>query len=418
MAFQYPSGLRALNHRDYRLFFFGQLISLVGTWMQTVGQSWLIVKLTDSALLLSLISTLQFLPQLLFSLFGGALADRLPKRKTIIFTQSTMMLLAFALSALVYTGTVRYWHVAVLATLLGLANSLDMPVRQAFTVEMVGGKEDLGNAIALNSAMFNGARLLGPAAAGLLVARYGVGLAFFINGVSFIAVLIALLQMTALGLPKPRAKKSIIADIKDGLVYVYKTPMVFFLISLLLGIGLFVINYSVLVTVLAKSVLGKGAQEYGILMSSLGAGALVGAVILAMRGRHVTRPDLRPLITSGLVLCTVTTLMFFVRLYPLACLGLFAMGLSQILYTADTNTMLQVIVPDELRGRVMSVYQLVFAGSTPIGSLFTGAVIERWGGSAGFLADGGMGLLSAVALVAWWVFRRKRDPEESRAAEA
>ena len=399
---RFPEGLRAFNHRDYRLFFTGQMISQIGTWMQSVGQSWLIVELTNSAFKLGLISTLQFLPTLLFSLFGGALADRLPKRKTLLGTQTAMMLLAFGLSALVLSHRVQYWHVAVMALLLGLANTLDVPVRQSFVVEMVeGNKADMANAIALNSALFNGARLLGPAVAGLLIARYGTGLAFFLNGASFLAVLAALMALKAEGHPKPRTKKSIVKDVLEGVRYAYRTPSIFFLLTLLLVVGLFVINFQVLIPVMANNVLGAGAEVYGYLMSALGAGALIGAMLLAVRKR-TGRPNLTPLVTAAVLLCTVTTLMYLVHSFWIAAAGLFLMGLSQIMYTADTNTTLQMLVPDELRGRVISLYQLMFSGTTPVGSLITGAVIERYNGSTGFLVDGGMGLILAIGLIIWW----------------
>ncbi|HLO01672.1 MAG TPA: MFS transporter [Symbiobacteriaceae bacterium] len=402
-----PNGLRALNHRDYRLFFVGMLISLCGTWMQSVGQSWLIVRLTDSAFLLGLIATLQFLPTLLFALVGGALADRLPKRKALLFTQGMMMLLAFVLAALVLTGTVQYWHVAVLATLLGLTNTLDVPLRQAFTVEMVGGsKQDLANAVALNSAIFNGARLVGPAAAGLMIAKWGEGIAFLLNGISFVAVLVSLALMTAQGLPKPRPKRSLLADVAEGLRYTWDNPVIFFLIAMLLAVGLFVINYSVLVPILANNVLNIGAAGYGYLMSALGAGALVGALILAFRSR--SGPNLKPLITAGLVLCAAAAAMYFAHSFWVAMIILFVMGWSQILYTADTNTTIQILSPDDMRGRLMSLYQLVFAGSTPFGSLITGAVIERSNGSTGFLVDGALGLFFALLLLLWWVRRGGR----------
>lgn len=406
---QIPNGLRALRHRDYRLFFAGQLISLCGTWMQTVGQSWLIVRLTDSAVLLGLISTLQFLPTLVFALVAGALADRLPKRKALIGTQAAMMLLALILSALVFTGTVRYWHVAILATLLGLVNTMDVPLRQAFTGEMVGGREDLANAVALNSAIFNGARLVGPAAAGLLIAKYGEGLAFLLNGLSFVAVLFALLAMKAEGLPKKRAQRSLLGDVADGLRYTWRNPAVFFLIALLLAIGLFVFNYGVLIPVLANNVLNIGAEGYGYLMSSLGAGALIGALVLAFRQRGQQR--MGPLVTAGIVLCSAATAVYFAHSFWVAVMILFIMGLSQILYTADTNTSLQLLVPEEMRGRIMSLYQLVFAGSTPFGSLITGAVIERSNGSWGFLVDGGLGLVCSLLLLAWWVKKGSRRAE-------
>ncbi len=398
---RFPDGLRALNHHDYQLYFVGLLVSMIGTWMQSVGQSWLIIELTDSALLLGLISTLQFAPTLLFSLFGGVLADRLPKRRTLMITQTVLMLLAFTLSALVYTGQVQYWHVALLAFLLGTTNTVDVPVRQAFTVELVGGRQDLANAVALNSAIFNGARLVGPAAAGLLIARYGVATAFLLNGISFLAIIGALSLMKAEGLPRPRVQRSVVEDVKEGMQYAFRTPTVSFLLTLLFAVALFVINYQVLVPVLAKNVLNAGAEGYGMLMSSLGAGALVGAFVLAFRPRGDV--NLKPLVIASLVLCTATGLMFFVRDFWLASIGLFVMGLSQILFTADTNSTVQMIVPDELRGRVMSLYHLMFAGTVPFGSLMTGTVVEQFGGSVGFLVAGSLGLVAALLLLLrWW----------------
>lgn len=403
-----PNGLRALNHRDYRLFFVGQLISLCGTWMQSVGDSWLIVRLTDSAFLLGLIATLQFLPTLLFALLGGALADRLPKRKALICTQAVMMILAFIMAALVLSHRIQYWHVAVLATLLGLANTLDVPLRQSFTVEMVeGNKADLANAVALNSAVFNGARLVGPAAAGLLIAKYGEGIAFLLNGISFIAVIISLSLIKAEGLPKPRPKRSILGDVAEALRFTWENPMIFFLLAMLLAVGLFVMNYQVLVPILANNVLQIGSAGYGYLMSALGAGALCGALALAFRVRGAI--NLRPLVTAGLTLCVAATSVYFAHTFWVAAPLLFAMGLSQILYTADTNTTIQLLAPDEMRGRIMSLYQLVFAGSTPFGALLTGAIIEHSSGSVGFLVDGLLGLFFVLILLAWWVTSRRGE---------
>lgn len=221
---RFPIGLRALNHRDFRLFWTGQLVSLVGTWMQSVGQSWLVLELTNSPFKLGLIGTLQFGPMLCFSFVAGAIADRVPKRRLVLATQTALMLQAFSLSALAWTGHVQYWHVAVLASLYGFATTLDMPTRQSFIVEMVG-KDDLMNAIALNSAMFNGARMVGPAAAGLLVARYGVAPAFLLNGVSFLAVIVALLGIRAEGLPQAQASSSVRQDIVAGVRYAVGTPL-------------------------------------------------------------------------------------------------------------------------------------------------------------------------------------------------
>ncbi len=397
MAF--PSGLRALNHRDFRLFFTGQLISLIGTWMQSVGQSWLVLELTNSPFRLGVIGTLQFGPMLFFSFVAGAIADRLPKRRLIISTQTALMLQAFALSALAWTRHVQYWHVAVLASLYGFATTLDMPTRQSFIVEMVG-KDDLMNAIALNSAMFNGARIVGPAAAGLLVARYGVAPAFFLNGLSFVAVIIALFGMQAEGLPHPRTGNSVGQDILAGVRYAVGTPLVSLILGLLLCVSLFVVNHSVLVPILARDVLHKGAQGFGFLMAALGLGAVAGALALAVLGSH--SPRLTVLAGAAVVASATVLVVSLIRQYWLAAVALALVGFSQIIFMASCNSTLQVAVPDRLRGRVMSIYTFVFAGMTPIGSFFVGSVAQVFGVSTAFAVGGSSGLLCVVALLLWW----------------
>jgi len=398
MAF--PSGLRALNYRDFRLFFTGQLISLVGTWMQSVGQAWLVLELTNSAFKLGLIGTLQFGPVLLFSFVAGVIADRVPKRRLIIGTQTALMLQAFALSALAWTGHVQYWHVAVLAWLYGCANSLDMPTRQSFIVEMVG-RESLMNAIALNSAMFNGARIVGPAAAGLLVARYGVAPAFLLNGVSFLAVIVALFAIRAEGLPEAHRGTSVVQDITTGVRYAMGTPLVMLILGLLSAVSLFVLNYNVLVPLLARDVLGLGAQGFGLLMAALGLGAVAGALALATLGSR--RPRLVVLIAAGVVTSATTLSLAAIRHYWPAAVGLALIGFSQIVFLASCNSTLQVTVPDRLRGRIMSIYAFVFVGVTPIGSLLIGSMAEVFGVSAAFAAGGGLGLLCVLTLILWWV---------------
>lgn len=407
------AGFRALRHRNYRLFFITFLVSMVGTWMQSLAQSWLITELTSSRLLLGLISTLQFLPLLLFVLIGGALADRLPKRQTLVWTQTTQMLLALILSVLVFTHRVQYWHVAVLAFGLGTSNALDQPVRQAYTVELVGGKEDISSAIALNSAMFNSARILGPALAGLLIARFGVALAFLLNGISFIPIIGALFLITAHGLPVQREHTPIVHDIAEGVRYVLRQRTIFFIMSLLLAIGLFVINFQVLIPAMARDVLHTGAQSFGYLMSAFGGGALIGALLLAIGGGK--KPKLVSLVTAGLVLCSITTATFFARAFPIAMAALLITGTAQVMYSAFTNTLLQMTAPNELRGRVLSIYQLLFAGTTPVGAPMTGAVIDRFGGSGAFLFDGGLGLLCSLALAVWWWITRGRDRQNAPA---
>lgn len=407
---RFPSGLRALNHRDFRLFFTGQLISLIGSWMQSVGQSWLVLELTNSPFKLGLVGTLQFLPVLLFSLPAGAIIDRLPKRRLVIATQTALMVLALVLSALVWTDVIQYWHILTLATLLGIVNTLDMPARQSFLVEMCG-KDDLSNGIALNSAVFNGARIVGPAVAGALIGKFGVALAFFLNGISFLAVIAALFFVRAQGLPQARRDTSIRQQIGEGLRYAARTPLIVLVLSTLLVTSLFVMNWNVLVPLLAREVLHLEAEGYGYLMSSLGAGALLGALLLASLGSRVR---VSAVIGGAITVSAVAVLTGFVRqFYPAAAL-LFVIGVAQILFSANANTTVQITTPDALRGRVMSMYTWVFAGVAPIGSFYMGAVTESYGASMGFRVGGVLGLVSILGLLLWWVLRR-RDPQADAA---
>jgi MFS family permease len=412
MALNFRGG--ALRHRDFAIFFAGQLVSLVGSWMQSVGQSWLILQMTNSPLKLGLITTLQFLPMLLFALFAGAVIDRVPKKKLIIVTQTIFMILAFVLSALVWTKTVQYWHVAVLALLLGIFNTLDMPARQSYIVEMVG-KEDLGSAVAINSAAFNGARIIGPAIAGLLIGAYGIAPAFLLNGISFIAVIGALFTIKAEGLPKPGSHKvPMVTQVGQGLQYAWRTPMVKLLLGCLLAIGLFVINWSVMIPLLAKQVLHQEAGGYGVLMAVMGAGSLIGALLLAANGRK--QPTLNLITSMGLALCVSTMTVFLIHSFWVACVAIFIMGFTMIQFLTGINTNLQLSAPDELRGRVMSLYVLANAGVTPLGSIFVGTVAEGWGPSSSFLAAGGAGLVALLALLAWWYTRAKQtglQPQEN-----
>ena len=402
---RFPIGLRALNHRDFRLFISGQLISLIGTWMQSVAQSWLVLELTNSAFKLGLIGTLQFGPMLCFSILAGAIADRLPKRRVIIATQTALMLQAFVLSALAWTGHVRYWHVAVLATCYGLATTLDMPTRQSFIVEMTS-KEDLANAIALNSAMFNGARMVGPAVAGLLVDRFGVAPAFGLNGLSFLAVIFALLAMRAEGLPRREAGTTVRQDIAAGLRYAVGTPVVALILSLLLTVSLFVINHNVMVPLLARDVLHEGAHGFGLLMAALGIGSVVGALTIAGVGR--SRIPLSLLIVAALTSSALTLSLAVIRHFWAAMILLTLVGLSQIVFMASCNTTLQTVAPDRLRGRIMSLYAFVFAGVTPIGSFFVGTLAEWFGVSVAYAVGGGMGLVCVLALGLIWAYCRRQ----------
>ncbi len=391
-----PARLVALRHRDFRLFWGGQLVSLIGTWMQSVGQAWLVLELTGSPFHLGLVTALQYLPILLLSPVGGALSDRFPKRRIILLTQTAMMGQAFVLSALVWSGRVRYWHVAVLAALYGLGRAVDIPARQSYITDLVG-RASLANAVALNSLVFNGARIVGPAVAGLVIARYGVALAFLVNGLSFLAVLAALLATRTAGDPDPAGRLGIRAGVWGALDYAARTPDVGFTLALIVAISILVLNFNVVVPLVAKDVLNEGAHGFGLLMSSLGAGAVVAGVGLAFLRRG--RPSLRTLAASAAVLSAGTVGLAVVGRFGTTAALLVVLGCCQILFSTGCNTTLQLATPDALRGRVMGLYALANAGMTPFGSLLVGAIAEHLGVRASCLLGGGGGLLAVALLV-------------------
>jgi len=394
-----PAGLSALTHRDFRVFLTGQIVSQVGTWMQRVGQAWLVLELTNSAFKLGIISALQFAPVLFISVPAGAVVDRVAKRRLLIATQSVLMLQAFALTYLVWSHRVRYWHVAVLATVYGIANAFDIPTRQAFVANMVA-KRDLMNAIALNSAMFNSARLVGPAVAGLLIARYGLAQAFLLNAVSFLAVILALSAVRSEGEPHPSPGTTMLEKIQGGLGYAVTTPVIGFTLALLLTVGFFVINFNVLVPLITKHVLHAGPSTFGWLMASLGSGAIVGALSLAVVIQG--RPPIALPVAAGLLVSSGTVVLATVGGVGATATLLVLVGFAQIVFQASCNSMLQVTVPDALRGRIMSLYALVFAGVTPFGSLVIGTIAERFGTPAACAFGGAGGVLSVAVLTGFW----------------
>jgi MFS family permease len=394
-----PAGLSALNHRDFRVFWSGQLVSQLGTWMQRVGQAWLVLELTDSALKLGIITALQFSPVLILSVLAGAVVDRVVKRRLLVLTQTILMLQAAVLTGLVWTGAVRYWHVAVLATVYGLANAFDIPTRQAFVAELVG-RRDLMNAVALNSAMFNSARLAGPAIAGVLIARFGLAQTFFFNTVSFLAVILALCALRTSGAPQPSARTTILEQMYGGLRYAVTTPIIRFVLGLLLSVSFFVLNLNVLIPLVTKHVFHAGAEEFGWLMASLGAGAITGALTLAFVVRN--RPPLALPIAAAFVVSAGTLTLGAVGRFGLAVAVLVVVGFAQIVFQATSNTLLQMTAPDALRGRVMSLYAFTFAGVTPLGSLMVGSIAEVFGTPAACAVGGGAGLLAVAILTVLW----------------
>jgi MFS family permease len=363
---------RSLRHRNFRLFWFGQLISLIGTWMQNVGQAWLVLELTHSSLKLGIVSALQFLPMLFLSLPSGPFIDYFDRRKIIIWTQFGLMMLALVLSVLVWTGTVQYWHVVVLATLLGIVNTIDMPARQAFIIDLVG-KEDLMNAIALNSSIFNAARAVGPALAGLLITVAGTAACFFVNGVSYLAVLAGLLFMNETDSSYNRMPDySILRDIREALRYIRATPVVMTTILLVSVVSIFGTNFNVLVPVFAKMELNRDAAAFGLLLSSFGAGALIGSVSLAILSQW--GPQQIILLGGGMGLSLSLMLIGLQRSYGLTAILLALAGRSMVIFFGMANTTVQLNTENRLRGRVMSLYILSFGGLTPFGSIFAGAV--------------------------------------------
>jgi MFS family permease len=397
---QFPPALRALNHRDFRLFWIGQSISSVGSWMQSVGLSWLVLELTDSPFRLGVVSALQFGPVLLLSAIAGVVVDRTPKRPLILATQTALMAPAFALAVLSWGGWVHYWHVAVLAGLIGVVNALDMPTRQSFLVEMVG-REDLLNAMALNSATFNAARVVGPAIGGLLIARYGIALAFLLNAISFLAVVISLAAVQAGSEARPRRGTTIREELADGIRYATRTPQVALILGLVFAVSTFAMNHGVLVPLYAREVLHEGVHVFGLLMASLGAGAVAGAIAIATFGSG-GRPPLSSVVIPGIGVGLAIVTLGFVRHFAVAATILFLVGIMQIIFQNGCNTIVQVTVPDELRGRVMGVYMMVFAGATPVGASLIGSVAEGAGVPAACLVGGSLALLGVALQLARW----------------
>jgi MFS family permease len=383
----------SLRYRNFRLFWIGQAISLIGTWMQSIGQAWLILKITNSPFLLGLIGAAQYMPILVLSVFAGSIVDRFPKRYLIIMTQTVMALLALILWVLTAKGIVTYWHIFILAAFLGLATSLDVPARQAFMINLVG-RDSLMNAIALNSTTFNVARLIGPAIAGLLIAKVGIATTFLLNGISFIPVIIGLFMIDIDGLPGRSGKKNVLEDVKEGLVYIKNNSAVFNVLMLMLIVSLFAINFNVVVPVYSKYVFHNNPEIFGFLMSSLGVGSIVGAILVAMGSSRSPNPVF--LVMGGVILSVFQMVIAFVTgLYP-AMIVLFLIGFGAIIFTALSNTTIQLNTPDELKGRAMSVYSLVFMGVTPVGNLFIGGIADGIGVKTSIFIGGLLGLVPSL----------------------
>jgi MFS family permease len=389
--------LRALRYRNFQLFFGGQLISLIGTWMQNVAQAWLVYQLTGSSVKLGLVSFCSQIPVFLLSPVGGIVADRFPRRRVVIATQAASMLLAFALAILTLTHLVQVSHIFVLSALLGVVNAFDIPARQSFFVEMVG-REDLINAIALNSSMFNASRVIGPAVAGILVATIGEGWCFFANAVSYIAVIAGLFLMKVERHKRVSQPSSPLADVVEGFRFVIGSAPIHHLMILLGVLSATGMPFAVLMPIFADQILHGGARGLGILMGASGVGALAGALLLASRetveglGRWVA--------ISGVAFGASLITFAISRSFWLSCALLMPVGFAMMVEMGSSNTLIQTMSPDHLRGRVMSVYSMMFMGMAPLGAVLSGFAAGRFGAPA-TIAGGGVICMAAAAIFGW-----------------
>lgn len=406
---------RALRHRNYRLFWTGQLVSLTGTWMQSVAQGWLVYLLTKSALSLGVVSFAQFLPVLLFTLLGGVAADRFDRQRLVIFTQSASLVQAAILATLTLTGVIQVWHIIALAFLLGTINALDTPARQSLIHELVA-KEDLMNAIALNSTAFNSTRIVGPAIAGTLLGalsawvhsqfaietdtatRIAVGVCFALNALSYLGVIVGLLLMERHPHRKNNTHESVWRSLWAGLSYARRDSRVLALLSLMGVSSVFGFSYMTVLPLYAGEILRVGPQGYGLLMAAAGLGALSGALLLASLGNYQRKGFL---LTIGNFVFPVMLLIFAQsKIFALSLIALVGFGWGLITQNALTNTLLQTIVPGELRGRILSLYTLMFMGMLPFGSLQIGALAEKLGAPVALTI--GATICLGFGLFVWW----------------
>jgi len=390
----------AFAFRNYRLFFFGQLVSVTGTWMQSLAQSYLVYDvLKASPFELGLVNVFQFAPVLFLGIPAGVIADRFPKRRILVMTQSMFGLLAAVLTLLVMLDHIQLWQVYAVAGLFGITNALDMPTRQSFVPELVG-KHALMNAIALNSTMFNTGRVLGPAIAGLVLAVFGPAFCFGVNAISYLGVLAGLVMMRVAPVVRT-SSGSAVSRLREGLAYVRATPSISRTIMLIGAVGIFGMNFNVWVPLLASDSFGSGAGTYGLLFTAMGVGSLIGALTLAAFGRSPSRIRM---LAFAIALGVVEMLLAAAAAIPapvvigMLCLAIAGYASSQAMATA--NTLVQTTASDNLRGRVMAVYMTVFAGTTPFGALFSGAVADRLGVSTA-IGLGGLCTAAAALAIAW-----------------
>jgi MFS family permease len=406
------STFSALKYRNFRFFWFGQCVSLVGTWMQRAAQTWLVLQLTNSAFLVGLLGVFQFLPQLMFALFTGVITDRYPKKNLLLLTQWLFTLQAAVMTVLTFLKVIQYWHVLVLIFFFGVTQSLDMPVRQSFFYELVG-KDDIMNAVSLNSTIVNLARIFGPMLAGFVMVRYGAVMCFFINVISYLAV-IGGIMMIKVEPKKTPPRKNMFTEAKGGLQFIGKSEILILGVLFAGIVSTTLFNTDVVSPVFARAVFGEDSKNYTSLLSAIGFGAFIGAVFMAYVSKHGLKKH--NLIYGGtamslLMMATVLTKQIAVCRVLLAAFGFF-----QIVFMNTTNALFQMNSPDEYRGRVMSVYAFIQQGSHPLGNLLVGTGMQFLGGGLGFFLCGTGALLGLMPVflikrktLSGWLAERRRD---------
>jgi len=386
--------LRALRHKNYRLFFTGQSLSLIGTWMQSVALGWLVYRLTDSAFLLGLVGFASQIPTFILASFAGVLADRYNKHKIIITTQTLAMIQAFILAFLTLSSSIQIWHIIVLSLFSGLINAFDMPTRQSFVIDMVDDRNDLPNAIALNSSVFNAARLIGPTIAGFVISALGEGLCFLINGMSFLTVIAALLLMKIPTKANNNKNEKVLEGVKEGIKYAYNFKPIRALLLLIGLVSLTGMPYTVLMPVFAKDILHGNSQTLGFLFGAVGTGAFIGAIYLASR-KSVLGLGKWIAIAASIFSLGLLFFSFSRNIYLSVGLMLFT-GFGMMMQMASTNTLLQTLVDDDKRGRVMSLYVMAFMGTAPFGSFMAGTLASTIGAPYTVLSSGVICLIGAI----------------------
>ena len=392
----------SLKHRDFRIFWIGQCVSLMGTWMQRTALVWLVYTITNSPFKVGLVGVAQYLPILLFTLFSGAIVDRFSKRRLLIVTQSLLMLQALALALLTFFHCEQYWLLLLLCTALGLTTTVDMPARLSFFMDLVG-KEDIMNAVSLNSTIVNLARIIGPAAAGIVMELGGASVCFFINAVSFLAVIFSLTRIKTVEKPSFPRTQNVVADVKEGLDYIRGSETLVINVIFLSVLCTFAMNSDVIIPVFARTVLGMGAGAYTRLLSAVGLGSLIGAVVMAGLARYGVRKWFLPAAAAGETIILIA--MGLCRSYGLVLVMVTLLGILNLMFLNSGNSIFQLYAPEKYRGRVMSVYALITVGSTTFGNFYAGVVMQAFGGWPF------CGIAAGLSL--WLLLRKKRAVLES-----